>query len=528
MAAVSMWSLVSSKSHVNPNFKRIGQIEEGKIGHCPLLQKYCKHLPARLIGETDGKLAHQGFDSSPVSGKRQAFCLVYNTPSLLRKPSDVPLLKVYNIEGDEKFSSEGSHQRDAASYESDCLGTSSCGRQLKELDSYFNKLHCSMEEQPRSSENSSDTKEYRMESSSQLEGQQAKNDISNPCKRKATLDSLEKYFGGLNTVQHSRRGSSSRLHKENAEGNPIRGPHSSVEKCHDDTMTRENNSVTHLQNMDDEVGNVSSASENFKSLLTNEEASDFCLINLLVAINIAVFLFEIASPIRNTEVENLSLPLIYGAKINKLILVGEWWRLLTPMFLHSGFLHIALSSWVLLTFGPQVCRGYGPFTFLLIYVLGGICGNLTSFVHTPELTVCGTGPVFAIIGAWLVYQIQNKQVLTKELSESLFWKAVTATALSFLLNNFWRIDDWTHLGAACSGIIFGYLTSPSLQFLDNVFSLKDGQKQEGFASVQRRCCKNSYKLKLSRDEEGEKIAGNKDEVNFPLLPIASFVSLDKI
>ena len=55
--------------------------------------------------------------------------------------------------------------------------------------------------------------------------------------------------------------------------------------------------------------------------------------NLLAAINIAVLLFEIASPVRNSDIENLSLPLMYGAKINDLILSGEWWRLLTPMCL---------------------------------------------------------------------------------------------------------------------------------------------------------------------------------------------------
>lgn len=57
--------------------------------------------------------------------------------------------------------------------------------------------------------------------------------------------------------------------------------------------------------------------------------------NLLVAINIAVLLFETASPIRDDDLEYVSLPFFYGAKVNKLILLGEWWRLLTPMFLVS-------------------------------------------------------------------------------------------------------------------------------------------------------------------------------------------------
>ncbi|XP_021314797.1 RHOMBOID-like protein 9, chloroplastic isoform X3 [Sorghum bicolor] len=217
--------------------------------------------------------------------------------------------------------------------------------------------------------------------------------------------------------------------------------------------------------------------KSYQSLLdmhTDDQASGFYLTNLLAAINIAVLLFEIASPVKSSENEYLSLPLLYGAKINNLILSGEWWRLLTPMCLHSGFLHIALGCWALLLFGPRVCRAYGQMTFFLIYILGGICGNLSSFVHTPEITVCGTGPVFSLIGAWLVYQSQNKQVIDKDVSESMFWQAVIAAALSFLLSIFGRIDNWAHLGATISGLFFGYLTCPSVEF-DN--SAKNGQKE---------------------------------------------------
>lgn len=214
--------------------------------------------------------------------------------------------------------------------------------------------------------------------------------------------------------------------------------------------------------------------KSFLDMQDDDQASSFFLTNLLAATNIAVLLFEIASPVKDSENEYLSLPLIYGAKINNLILSGEWWRLLTPMWLHSGFLHVTLGCWVLLTFGPRVSRAYGQVTFFLIYILGGVCGNLTSFVHTPELTVCGTGPVFSLIGAWLVYQSQNKQFIDKDISESMFSQAVIAAILSFILSIFGGIDNWAHLGAIISGLFFGYLTCPSIE-LDN--AAKNGRKE---------------------------------------------------
>lgn len=87
---------------------------------------------------------------------------------------------------------------------------------------------------------------------------------------------------------------------------------------------------------------------------------------------------------------------------------------------HSGFLHVALGCWVLLTFGPQVCRGYGPFTFFLIYILGGIAGNLSSFLHTPEATVGGTvsreGTIFVSYAIMLLYVMSHVVVIYDRIS----------------------------------------------------------------------------------------------------------------
>ncbi|CAN6237732.1 unnamed protein product [Urochloa humidicola] len=320
-------------------------------------------------------------------------------------------------------------------------------------------------------------------------------------KEGSQLRALESYFSKLNPTQQLWSLSRKNKHKN--------GPLSSTEV---DATMADDNPDSNLKNRVDSLlvkfsrgktgtkSYLNTSIEDYKEYLifdeksfldinSDDQMSGFCLTNLLAGINIAVLLFEIASPVKNSENEYLSLPLLYGAKINNLILSGEWWRLLTPMCLHSGFLHVALGCWVLLTFGPRVCRAYGQVAFFLIYILGGICGNVTSFVHTTDITVCGTGPVFSLIGAWLVYQSQNKQVIDKDVSESMFSQAVTAAALSFLLSIFGGIDNWAHLGATISGLFFGYLTCPSME-LDN--AAKNGQK-EAVALVTRQAnpCKSA-------------------------------------
>ncbi|PUZ75065.1 hypothetical protein GQ55_1G118400 [Panicum hallii var. hallii] len=323
--------------------------------------------------------------------------------------------------------------------------------------------------------------------------------ISSPSQRKerSQLKALESYFSKLNTSQQLCSFSEKNKHKNGLSSSyevDIADDNANLRNRADSLRVqfdRGNSGTKSYRNtsIEDYKEYLIFDEKSFLDMHTDDQMSGFCLTNLLAGINIAVLLFETASPVKNSENEYLSLPLLYGAKINNLILSGEWWRLLTPMCLHSGFLHVALGCWVLLIFGPRVCRAYGQMPFFLIYILGGICGNLTSFAHTPEITVCGTGPVFSLIGAWLVYQSQNKQVIDKDVSESMFWQAVIAASLSFLLSVFGGIDNWAHLGATISGLFFGYLTCPSIE-LDN--AAKNGQK-EAVALVRRQAspCKSA-------------------------------------
>ncbi|CAI9758390.1 unnamed protein product [Fraxinus pennsylvanica] len=281
------------------------------------------------------------------------------------------------------------------------------------------------------------------------------------------LRSLEDYLGKVDEDETSRNHISSASDGENLQASSNTSSNGDFESVRDRPL----NNYMELKLEDTERGQKSA-----------DNVSDFYLVGVLASINIAVFLIEIATPIKNSNFELFSLPLVYGAKINNLILMGEWWRLVTPIFLHSGIFHIALGSWFLFTFGLEVSRKYGSFTFFLIYILGGFSGNLISFLHIPEPTVGGTGPAFALIGAWLIYQVQNRDVIATEASESMFQKAIIFTALSFVLSNFGPIDDWSHFGAAFTGIVYGFFTCPSLQVKD---ASSDTGQEERMTLVRR-------------------------------------------
>ncbi|PSS33608.1 RHOMBOID-like protein [Actinidia chinensis var. chinensis] len=162
-------------------------------------------------------------------------------------------------------------------------------KQLESLDTYFRKLK----------------QDANRPSSVSLNKTEEFVDHSGTVTAKRVLVSLEHYLGKVKKDNGTTEAPSysARVNSGSGEWNKLKG-------------------YTMLKNRDGE-GPKSSYNE----------TSDLYLINILVSMNIAVFLFGIASPIQKSDLEHFSLPLAYGAKINHLILLGEWWRLVTPMFL---------------------------------------------------------------------------------------------------------------------------------------------------------------------------------------------------
>src|SRR3954453_17750905 len=72
----------------------------------------------------------------------------------------------------------------------------------------------------------------------------------------------------------------------------------------------------------------------------------------------------------------------YGAKLNYLINPpnNQWWRFITPMFVHIDILHLVMNMFSLLILGPFVEKLYGSAKFVVFYVLTGIAGVVGSYL----------------------------------------------------------------------------------------------------------------------------------------------------
>ncbi|MSO19912.1 MAG: rhomboid family intramembrane serine protease [Acidobacteria bacterium] len=147
----------------------------------------------------------------------------------------------------------------------------------------------------------------------------------------------------------------------------------------------------------------------------------------------------------------------YGAKFGPLIADGEWWRLVTPIFLHGGAIHLAMNSWVLYDLGPSVEGLYGRQKFLVMYVLCGIGGALGSFLWSPlSVSIGASGAIFGLIGVMIgrSYQYRGSG---GSLDRSIFVRwAVYMLLFGIIIPG---IDNAAHVGGLVVGLALGYVVA---------------------------------------------------------------------
>lgn len=172
---------------------------------------------------------------------------------------------------------------------------------------------------------------------------------------------------------------------------------------------------------------------------------------ILLGLNIVIF---IAQTLTNDQVW-----FYYGAKINANIIAGEWWRLITPMFLHLNFLHIAVNSYSLFVFGPQVETLLGYRRFLTVYLVSGIAGTVLSFVMSPDPSIGASGAIFGLVGAMLIYFYRHRK-LFGEMGRRRLMDILIIAGINLAIGLTPGIDNWGHVGGLLGGAVLCWLLGP--------------------------------------------------------------------
>ncbi|QQZ10860.1 rhomboid family intramembrane serine protease [Heyndrickxia vini] len=174
---------------------------------------------------------------------------------------------------------------------------------------------------------------------------------------------------------------------------------------------------------------------------------------VFLAIQIAMFiLLEMTGGSNNQE--NL---IRYGAKFNPLILEGEWWRFITPIFLHIGFLHILMNSLALFYLGPTVEKIFGRIRFVWIYLFSGFAGVLASFLFSSHLSAGASGAIFGCFGALLYIGAANPKLFFRTMGMNVIIVIIINLVFGFSVSG---IDNYGHLG----GLVGGFLAAAVVHF----------------------------------------------------------------
>jgi rhomboid protease GluP len=149
-----------------------------------------------------------------------------------------------------------------------------------------------------------------------------------------------------------------------------------------------------------------------------------------------------------------------GAKINAAIAAGEYYRFLTAMFLHGGWLHLGFNAYALYTLGPEAERIYGTPRFLSLYFIAGLAGSVASYALNASPAVGASGAIFGLIGGLAAFYYVSRRLLG-EVSRQQLGSLITVIMINLFIGfSTPVIDNTAHIGGLFGGAAIGWLLAP--------------------------------------------------------------------
>lgn len=157
----------------------------------------------------------------------------------------------------------------------------------------------------------------------------------------------------------------------------------------------------------------------------------------------------------------VDLPYVLGGKINDLILRGQVWRLITPVLLHGGILHLAFNMYALYSIGRSLELFYGHWRYSALYLATAYTGNVLSFIFSANPSLGASTAIFGLFAAQGVLIFKNRRLFGSRAQSMLInLGLVLAINLSLGFSPNSGIDYWGHIGGLIGGVVFAWVAGP--------------------------------------------------------------------
>lgn len=165
---------------------------------------------------------------------------------------------------------------------------------------------------------------------------------------------------------------------------------------------------------------------------------------ILIAINIVIYIFGVF--FTNYDVF-LNVFSIHGPSIR----AGQYYRLLTGIFIHSGIFHILFNCYALYILGSQIESFFGKVKFTIIYFFSGLIGALFSMTFGGNYASVGaSGAIFGLMGSLLYFGYYYRVYLGNVVKSQIIPLIVANLVIGFISPG---IDNYAHIGGLLGGIL---------------------------------------------------------------------------
>jgi rhomboid protease GluP len=179
---------------------------------------------------------------------------------------------------------------------------------------------------------------------------------------------------------------------------------------------------------------------------------------VILIINVLMFAVSLISSVQQGAGLSLTAG-VSGEVLNRMgasyypeIFAGQWFRLVTAMFLHGSILHIGFNMWVLWDVGPVIEEVYGSARYLFMYTFCGIAGFVLS-AWRGNFSVGASGAILGLVGVMLAITTKRGgAAMQAQRSRLIFW--IVIIFAQGLLPGL-SIDNWAHAGGLISGFLLG-------------------------------------------------------------------------